>query len=300
VASAVLAACGGSSSQSSSSAAAASSTASTTTATSSASTSATASGSTQRCRRLLASSSPKLTPGSAPSLASLEAKALKAEKAAFSFSGQTCAAPNQIISLTGQAQLQPTLVVDGTESVAGRSLEVRFIGSKIYIYLAQIASRDGGKPWLAADLKKLSQISGLDFSQLLDEVRQLSPGGASPLLKAASSFKPIGRATIDGQAVYAYSGSFAPDDLSKLGLPGQLGKQTGAKLKQLGATEERVTTYVTADAVPLRTVTAILKADHSILTVSTNSSQRLGHPITVSAPPADKTIAYEKIAGSGA
>jgi hypothetical protein len=289
-----IAACGSSTSSSSSATTSSSTTSSSTTASSSA-----AAASDGRCRQLLVSSSPTVRPGSAPDLKSLESKALSSTSAAFGFTGQTCVAtstPAQVITLTGEAQLHPNLVVDGHETIAGQALEVRFIGSKIYIYLAEIASRDGGKPWLRADLKRLSSASGLNFEQLLSEVRQLSPNGPSPLLKAASSFHAKGQATIDGQTVYVYEGSFAPSDLSKLGLPGQLGKQTAAKLKQLGATAEQVTTYVTSSAVALRTVVALYKGS-SLLTASINSSRRLAHSISVSPPPANKTIDYSKVTG---
>jgi hypothetical protein len=53
---------------------------------------------------------------------------------------------------------------------------------------------------------------------------------------------------------------------------------------------------VTASAVALRTVAAVYKGS-TLLTVSINSSSRLAHSITVSAPPASKTIAYSKVAG---
>jgi hypothetical protein len=202
--------------------------------------------------------------------------------------------PPQVVTLAGVERLHPNLVVDGHENLAGRSLEVRFIGSKIYIYLAEIATRDGGKPWLSADLKTLSSASGLNFGELLNQIRQLSPGGPSPLLKAASAFRALGRATVDGQAVYVYQGSFTPTDLTKLGLPGQLGAQTAAKLRQLGATREQVTSYVSSGGVALRTVANIYKGA-KLLTVSINSSARLSHPIRVSPPPASKTIAYNKV-----
>jgi hypothetical protein len=201
-----------------------------------------------------------------------------------------------VITLSGVASLHPDLVVDGHETIAGRNLEVRFIGSKIYIYLAEIASRDGGKPWLVADLKSLSSASGLNFTQLLDQVRQLSPNGPSPLLKAASAFHPLGRATIGGHTVYVFQGSFAPSDLTKLGLSPTLAKQTAAKLRQLGATKEQVTSYVTSDGVALRTIAAIYKGSR-LLTVSINSSARLARTITVSPPPASKTIDYSKVTG---
>jgi hypothetical protein len=297
-----VAACGSSTSSSSSSssgAAAGSSTASTSSSSSATASTSAAAGSSGRCGQLLVSSSPAVRPGSTPGLESLESKALSLVSAAFAFTGQTCvatASPAQVITLTGEAQLHPNLVVEGHENIAGQALEIRFIGSKIYIYLAEIASRDGGKPWLQADLKRLSSASGLDFGQLLSEVRQLSPSGPSPLLKAVSSFHSKGQATIDGQTVYVYEGSFAPSDLGKLGLPGQLGKQTAAKLKQLGATKEQVTTYLTSSAVALRTVVAIYKGS-SLLTVSINSSKRLGRSISVSPPPANKTIDYSKVAG---
>jgi hypothetical protein len=248
----------------------------------------------------VAASSPRIAPGSTPKLSALERKALQgARTSAFQFTGRTCVAttsPAQVITLNGVASLHPDLVVDGHETIAGRRLEVRFIGSKIYIYLAEIASRDGGKPWLVADLKNLSSASGLDFSQLLDQVRQLSPNGPSPLLKAASAFHPLGQATIGGHTVYAYQGSFAPSDLSKLGLAANLAKQTAAKLRQLGATQEQVTSYVTSDGVALRTIAAIYKGSQ-LLTVSVNSSARLAGSIKVSPPPASKTIAYSKISG---
>jgi hypothetical protein len=248
---------------------------------------------------MLAAARPAVKSGSVPKLATLESKALRAANAAFQFIGQTCVAttsPAQLITLSGVASLHPKLVVDGHENLAGRSLEIRFIGSTIYIYLAAIASRDGGKPWLVADLRSLSSASGLNFGQLLDEVRQLSPGGPSPLLKASAAFHPLGRATIAGRTVYAYQASFAPSDLTKLGLPATLAKQTATKLRSLGATKEQVTSYVTSDGVALRTIAAIYKGA-TLLTVSVNSSLRLSHQITVSPPPAAKTIPYSKIAG---
>lgn len=248
----------------------------------------------------MASTIAPVKPGSTPKLSALEAKALQGLRTtAFRFTGQTCVAttsPAQVITLSGVASLHPNLVVDGHENLAGRELEVRFIGSKIYIYLAEIASRDGGKPWLAADLNRLSSASGLNFTELLNQIRQLSPGGPSPLLKAASAFRAAGRATVDGQTAYVYQGSFSPTDLTKLGLPGQLGRQTADKLRQLGATREQVTSYVNSSAVALRTVAAIYKGS-KLLTVSINSSARLSHPVSVSAPPASKTIAYSKVAG---
>lgn len=200
--------------------------------------SSSAAGSSGACSQLLAASRPAVTPGSTPKLWALEHKALQgARTSAFQFTGRTCVAttsPAQVITLDGVASLHPNLVVDGHETIAGRHLEVRFIGSKIYIYLAEIAARDGGKPWLVADLKNLSSASGLDFGQLLDQVRQLSPNGPSPLLKAASAFHPLGKATIGGQTVYAYQGSFAPSDLTNLGLRADLAKQTATKCTSSG------------------------------------------------------------------
>jgi hypothetical protein len=248
----------------------------------------------------MASSVPPVRPGSTPKLSALEAKALRGmPTSAFRFSGQTCVAttsPAQVITLSGVASLHPSLVVDGHENLAGRELEVRFIGSKIYIYLAEIASRDGGRPWLVANVKRLSSASGLNFTELLNQIRQLSPGGPSPLLKAASTFRAMGRATVAGQTVYVYQGSFTPTDLTKLGLPGQLGKQTADKLRQLGATREQVTSYLNSSAVALRTVAAIYKGP-KLLTGSINSSARLPHLVRVSAPPASKAIAYSKVGG---
>ncbi len=297
------AACGSSASSSSSTSHASSSAAaaptSTTSSAATTTTTAAAAGSPTSCDRLATSSTPPLKSGPVPKLATLQAKALRLTHGAFRFSGQTCVAttsPPQVVTLTGVASLHPTLVVDGHENLAGHALEVRFIGSKIYIYLAEIAARDGGKPWLVADLQRLSSASGLNFAQLLDEVRQLSPGGPSPLLKASRSFVPKGRATIDGQPVYVYAANFTPSTLTKLGLPGQLGKQTAAKLLQLGATRESVVSYVTPQAVDLRTLAVIFKGS-KLLTVSINSSSRLSHQITVSPPPASKTIDYSKVAG---
>jgi hypothetical protein len=289
-----------SSTSNSTSAVAGASTPAATTGVPSTTTSSTASGSGGTCGEVLVRSSPAITAGLTPELSALERKALQAARtSAFRFTGRTCvtsAGPAQVITLDGVARLRPTLVVDGHETIAGRNLELRFIGSKIYVYLAEIASRDGGRPWLVADLKGLSSASGLDFSQLLDQVRQLSPNGPSPLLRAASAFHPLGRATVAGQTVYVYRGSFAPADLGKLGLSANLAKQTAARLRRLGATKEQVTSYVTSDGVALRTIAAIYKGSQ-LLTVSVNSSARLAHTIIVSPPPASKTIPYSRITG---
>jgi len=124
--------------------------------------------------------------------------------------------------------------------------------------------------------------------------------GSAPKLSALEAKALRGlRATafrFTGQTAHVYRGSFSPTDLTKLGLPGQLGRQTADKLRQLGATREQVTSYINSSAVALRTVAAIYKGS-KLLTVSINSSARLSHPVSVSAPPASKTIAYSKVAG---
>lgn len=267
--------------------------------TTSAATSSAAASGGGRCDRLLAQASPHVTPGSTPKLASLDAKTLSDEATAFRFDGRTCLAtvsPAQVITLTGVARLRPSLVVDGHETLAGRNLEVRFIGSTVYIYLAEIAARDGGKPWLRASLKSLSAASGLNFGQLLSEVRQFSPGHPSPLLKEAKAFRSLGTATVSGQRAFVYQGDFTPDSLARSGAAGTLGKQSVAKLKQLGATRESATIYLSPAGVALETVTGIYKGSQ-LLTVSVSSSAKTSQAVTVTPPPAGKTIDYSKVAG---
>jgi hypothetical protein len=270
-----------------------------TTATSSAASSSAAASAGGRCDQLLVQASPRVTRASTPKLASLDAKTLSDEASAFRFDGRTCLAtvnPAQVITLTGIARLRPSLVVDGHETLAGRNLEVRFIGSTVYIYLAEIAARDGGKPWLKASLKNLSAASGLNFGQLLGEVRQFSPGHPSPLLKATKAFHSLGTATVSGQRAFVYQGEFTPASLARSGVAGVLGKQSEAKLKQLGATRESATVYLSPAGVALETVTGIYKGSQ-LLTVSISSSSRTTQAVTVTPPPARKTIDYSKVAG---
>jgi hypothetical protein len=280
-----LAACGSSSTttatSTSSAAAAPATTASTTTPVS------TASG---PCAQLLAQAIPHATPGRSPGLGSLERKALAAASA-FRFSGATCVAtvsPAQTITLQGIAQLKPTLAVDGRETVAQNKLEVRFIGSHIYVDVPALAAHDGGKPWLAISLKQIGSVSGLNFGKLLSQIRQMSPGHTSPLARAARAFHPLGSVTIDGQAAYGYQADFTGQSLAHIGLPGQLASQTAAELHKLGATREQVSTYVTAKGVALRTVVGIYDGS-KLLTASSTASSPARGPLHVVAPPASKT-----------
>jgi hypothetical protein len=198
------------------------------------------------------------------------------------------------VSGTAALQLRPTLAGDLHFTVAGRAISERIIGNAIYVELPQIAAHDGGRPWVSVDLGAASSAAGINLSELLAQARNADPTSTLRLLAAKHVFHSIGTSTVDGQRVTGLTGSFTPSTLTSSVLSPDLVAQVKAKLTQLGATREEVTTYLTDAGHPVRIVTTLTTTTHGPIT-STVDIRDINVPVSVAPPPAGQTITLAEV-----
>jgi hypothetical protein len=298
-----VAACGSSAGTSSSAAAGASST------TPSSATASSSSAATQPaqaptaltgpCAPVAEAATPAATGPPGPSLASL----IKSHGPAFtsvSFVQRNCSVAKGAAVINNQVatvQLKPKLLMNETSDVAGKTLQVRFIGDTGYVYLAQLAAEDNGRPWMSMTLSQAGAAIGVNLQQLFSQVEDLNPSRNLKVLAAANDFKQLGRTTIDGQQAYGYQGSFSaahlPSTFSK-----SLTQQLLGVLARVGATREISTSYVTPAGRAVRTVTVLVTKSHGDI-VNVQDLRGVNVPVSVTPPPASKTISYDKLKALG-
>jgi len=180
-----------------------------------------------------------------------------------------------------------------TESVGGRTLQVRLIGDTEYVDLPQLAARDRGRPWLAVSLSRAGTAIGINLKQLLSESTNLDPRHNLRLLATASQFRSIGRTVLDGKTVYGFQGSFELAHLPRSAFSAGLAAQLKAKLLALRASSELIATYVTGRGETVRVVTALPSTTRG--PIETVQDIRAINPtVRVSLPPAAQTISYTK------
>ncbi len=201
----------------------------------------------------------------------------------------------QTLAGTVSMQLQPSLAGSFRFSVGGQTLRERIVGTMVYLNLPSIAAHDGGRPWVAFDISAASAATGLDLNQLLQDARNADPTSTLRLLAAKRLFHETGTSTIAGQRVIGLTGSFTPGNLPSSGqISAKLQAQLKAKLTQLGATREDVTTYLAYSGEPVRIVTTLVTAAHGSIT-STVNVHGINIPVVVAAPPAAQTISLAQL-----
>jgi hypothetical protein len=237
---------------------------------------------------------------STPSLDTLIARAtalkVKSMNADISTSVPGAAgAAAQTLAGSVSMQLQPTLAGSFRFTVAGQALTERIVGTMVYLSLPSVAAHDGGRPWVAFDISAASAASGIDLNELLQDARNADPTSTLRLLAAKRLFHETGTTTIDGQRVVGLTGSFTPDTLpSSPQISAKLQAQLKAKLTQIGATREEVTTYLAFSGEPVRIITTLVTTSHGTIT-STVNVHGINIPVVAAAPPAAQTITLAQL-----
>ena len=147
-------------------------------------------------------------------------------------------------TLSGTMQQQttpsPLAVADlGSVTVQGQPVQGgidEIINSNgIYIKMATLAKQTG-KPWLEIPVSELNKVSGVSFSQLLQN------GSNDPLLQAqmlasSTNVKKVGTATINGVPTTEYTGTY-PVSAGLAKLPAASRSKVAAQLQQMGLKTE--------------------------------------------------------------
>ncbi len=252
----------------------------------------------------LAAAAPGGQAVSGPSLATLIRRGGAQHPSSFAFTQKTCVGTGaSMITTTTSAvvRLRPTLLASITQSVAGRTVRARLIGTTGYIDLPQLAARDGGRPWLAVSLDQAGTAIGINLKQLITESANLDPSHNLRLLANASRFRSIGRTRVDGKQVYVFLGTFDVAHPSRSPLSRALVAQLRAKLLALGASSEVIATYVTGQGQTVRVVTGVSTTSRGPID-TVEDVGAINPPVRVGPPPSAQTIAYAKaraLLGSG-
>jgi hypothetical protein len=191
-------------------------------------------------------------------------------------------------------QLRPALLADiniSSMTAAGTALpggmRELLTGKTLYLqasFLTQALHLS--KPWLAIPLTEYGQSTGIDLSQLLNQVTENGPVNQAQLLSGATSVRKVGTGTLDGVAVTEYTGTISlAKSLAKFS--GSTKTQLSQAIKTAGLTTASFQVWVDADNVTRKVVMTENGTNLSETVACTITS--VNQPVTITAPPADQT-----------
>ena len=208
-------------------------------------------------------------------------------------------------TLSGTMQQQttpsPLAVADlGSVTVQGQPVQGgidEIINSNgIYIKMATLAKQTG-KPWLEIPVSELNKVSGVSFSQLLQN------GSNDPLLQAqmlasSTNVKKVGTATINGVPTTEYTGTY-PVSAGLAKLPAASRSKVAAQLQQMGLKTEQFTVWLDDQQQVRKVISSAKGTSESV--ASTIVVTSVNQPVTATIPPASQvaTVPASELGGSG-
>src|ERR1700761_294670 len=208
-------------------------------------------------------------------------------------------------TLSGTMQQQttpsPLAVADlGSVTVQGQpvqgGIDEIINSSGIYIKMATLAKQTG-KPWLEIPVSELNKVSGVSFSQLLQN------GSNDPLLQAqmlasSTNVKKVGTATINGVPTTEYTGTY-PVSAGLAKLPAASRSKVAAQLQQMGLKTEQFTVWLDDQQQVRKVVSSARGTSESV--ASTIVVTSVNQPVSASIPPAAQvaTVPASELGGSG-
>lgn len=146
----------------------------------------------------------------------------------------------------------------------------------------------GAKPWVKIDLSKLSQLQGINFSQLLQAAGQQDPSQMLQLIQSVGNVQKVGSGQIDGVDTSTYSGTLDPAKIAAK----YSGTGLDAVLKQLGTKPIPVTVWVDGNGYvrKLDETMSVQSAQAGSIEIKVEALlSDFGTAVDVTPPPADQT-----------
>jgi hypothetical protein len=142
------------------------------------------------------------------------------------------------------------------------------------------------KPWLSIPLAKLSQSSGIDFSQILSTATNNGPLAQSQLLAGATSVQKAGTTTLNGVPVTEYTGTI---DLSKAAaaLSGNSKSQLQQAITKAGLSTATFTVWIDGQHVTRKAV--VHETGKTISETVTTTITGINQPVNIAVPSAAQT-----------
>ena len=257
-----------------------------------------------------ASGSPSASP-SAASLTATQAITLAGQNAGkvTSFAATvtvhtTGEATTTTISGTLQERTEPSpLVVANFGSVTAQGqalpggIEEIINSNAIYLKLAQVA-KETGKPWVEIPASELSEISGGNLGQLLQNDNS-DPLVQTQMVASSTNVKQAGTTTLNGVPVTEYTGTY-PISAGLAKLPASERTRVSQQLQALGLTTEHFTIWLDSKQHVRKVVTSAQGS--KVQETSTIQVTSINGPVSAAIPPASQTatVPASELGGSGA
>jgi len=212
---------------------------------------------------------------------------------AMRVSADMAAGPMGSMHMEGVEQAKPSLLAQMSVTVAGQKMEVRMIGTDLYMQLpAQAAAAvPGGKKWVTMSFDDLGSTAGVDMSGLADAL-QNPAASIDKFAKYITGGTYVGPAKVDGVDTKQYD--FVVDAKGAMAqmMPG--GLPTGSGVNLPDSVHESV--WIDDDGHPVQ-----MKMEMGDLGTTTMHLSDFGAKVDVTAPPAgDVADLSELMKGSAA
>jgi len=192
---------------------------------------------------------------------------------------------------TMQIRNRPSLLADAdfsTFNVEGHSLPggMREILTNRTIYLKMaLLSQELHKPWVKISFSQLQQGTGVNFSQLTQQVQSNNPLVQTRMLAAAKDVRKVGTQTIGGVSTTHYTGSY-PVSAGLAKLPASLRAAEQKGLQTLGIKTVRFNVWIDGQH---QTRKIVVTETGSVETIKvTMQVTGINHPVSVTLPPASQ------------
>lgn len=231
-----------------------------------------------------------LAPGTA--LAAADAKdlmsAATASMTSMRISGDVTSGSSGGIHMEGVEQTKPTVLAQVKESIAGQEMEVRMIGSEMYVQMpASAGSLPGGKKWLSMNFDDLGSLAGMDTSGLSQAMSDPASSVAK-YSKYVTNGTYVGPEKVDGVDAKHYT--FNVDLAGAMGsmMPSGVPSSMAGSIPK-SASEDA---WIDGDGHPVE-----MKVDMGKLGVFTMHMSDFGTKVAVEAPPKDEVADMKQLMG---
>lgn len=208
-------------------------------------------------------------------------------------SADMAAGPMGSMHMEGVEQAKPSLLAQMSMTVGAQRMEVRMIGTDMYMQLpaAAAAAVPGGKSWFSMSFDELGSMAGMDTSGLADAL-QNPAASIDKYAKYVTGGTYVGPATVDGVDAKQYD--FVVDTKGAMAemMPSGLPTESGVTMPD--SVHESV--WIDDEGHPVQ-----MKMDMGTLGTTTMHLSDFGAKVDVVAPPAGEVADLaELMKGAGA
>lgn len=209
---------------------------------------------------------------------------------------------NTSMTMTFAEQLHPSVLISATigslisagKSVPGEISEI-VTPKEIYLKVPGLPQTlHVTKPWLAIPLSSANSLSGVNLSQLMNQVTSNSPLSDSEMFAGATSVRQVGTGSIDGVPVTEYTGT-VPLSRGLSYLSGSAKTQAEQEMTTLGLTTAKFTVWIDGQHITRKAVMTITGA--SVTETVNMAITSINQPVNITAPPTSQTAPLPSNAG---